>query len=291
MPRSDRVQRMLDPGKRQFMRMHVRDILSSVTWTASDATARGIYLSLLFHSFLAPEGILYGTDDDLRALCGCSEDEWDRAWPRIKKKFALRSGGVCNSRVRKEIAHQLRRSAKARLSVEKRWGRYDRIYERNTKGIHRARARAGSGSGSSSSSDLSSSSKAKSTSTERKGGTDPPPEKAPAMTPDQLVGVYQEVLPELPCPKTPLAKGIKNTVRAAINRDGADPDSWRTYFQSVRELDLLMGRKTDWRASLLWLLGPKNRAKVESGSYADHRKPGGGSLAGANYDLDFDDVS
>ncbi len=278
MPRSDRILRMLDPGKRQFMRVHVRDLLSSMTWNASDATSRGIYASLLFHSFLAPEGILEFDENQLQTICKCTENEWNAAWPRIKKKFTERSGGVCNPRVRKEIAHQLRKSASARRSIEKRWG-----YERNTKGIPRTRARAGSGSSSSSSSVQG----RESTRTYGKGRTG---KTAPGVTPDQVAELFARILPELPRPRLPLKPGIKNAVKAAITRDGSETESWVAYFSSIRKLDFLMGRKSDWRASLLWILGPKNRAKIESGAYENHQKPGGGSLAGMNYELGFDDV-
>lgn len=168
MPRSERILRLLDPGKRQFMRVHIRDILSSITWNGTDATGRGIYASLLFHSFLTPEGILEGTEEDIKMLCGCTDEQWDRAWPRLRRKFIHRNGGFANRRVRKEIALNLRKSASAARSAGTRWG-CDRIANGMRTACERdatrAGARAGSGSSSSVSSSLSSKEEEKSTST------------------------------------------------------------------------------------------------------------------------------
>lgn len=111
----------LDPQKRRYIRLHLRDLLSSSTWNRCNATERGIYLSLLLHSYLTPDGILREETPDLQVLCGCNAGEWSKAWRKIKSKFISKDGGICNPRVREEIAYIARRSRKATSSIKSRW--------------------------------------------------------------------------------------------------------------------------------------------------------------------------
>lgn len=107
---------------------------------------------------------------------------------------------------------------------------------------------------------------------EKKGKKTPlPPKGGRAFGPLEVVALFRKLLPELPQPKVPLGKTLRSALNTALRRDGAKRSAWEEYFRSVREMPFLMGQKTDFRASLPWLIGPKNRAKVEGGQYRDKR--------------------
>jgi hypothetical protein len=57
-------------------------------------------------------------------------------------------------------------------------------------------------------------------------------------------------------------------VVAALGRDPVEV--WVERFERAAESDFLSGRKADWKANLLWLLGPKNAAKLDAGQYQNH---------------------
>lgn len=44
---------------------------------------------------------------------------------------------------------------------------------------------------------------------------------------------------------------------------------WTTYFDKIKDSAFLTGRKTDFAATLDWVLGPKNMAKILAGNYDD----------------------
>ena len=117
---------------------------------------------------------------------------------------------------------------------------------------------------------------------EKKEKTPLPPAGERAFSPEDLLSLYELILPELPKPKRPIGSGVRKAIATAIKRDGQDPKAWGAYFQSIRGMPFLMGRDMDFTASLPWLLGPKNRAKVEGGAYV---KKGKGVAA------DWDDPS
>lgn len=58
-----------------------------------------------------------------------------------------------------------------------------------------------------------------------------------------------------------------------------DPAWWAAYFERVAASDFLAGRKTSWRATFDWTLGPKNMEKVLQGNY-DNRTDDVQTLAG-----------
>jgi len=94
----------------------------------------------------------------------------------------------------------------------------------------------------------------------------PPKEKVTVEDIERLADLFLGILPELPQPKRPLSAGVAKAISAALKREPLE--SWGAYFREVRGSDWLMGRSdSGWQASLLWLLGPRNRAKWESGAY------------------------
>jgi len=98
--------------------------------------------------------------------------------------------------------------------------------------------------------------------------------KKPASVPPcphkDIVAVYHEVLPELRAVRVWNA-GREKKLRSRWREDRArqNIEWWRSYFESVRKSDFLMGRKTDWAADFDWLICPTNMAKVLEGKYHD----------------------
>jgi len=86
--------------------------------------------------------------------------------------------------------------------------------------------------------------------------------------PETLVAHYHRILPHLPGVRVPLSHGVKSAVVAALGRDPVEV--WVERFERAAESDFLSGRKADWKANLLWLLGPRNAAKLDAGQYDNH---------------------
>lgn len=121
------------------------------------------------------------------------------------------------------------------------------------------RARAGSGSGSGSGSGRPPS----------EVSPLPPGEEAPPEgPPERIADAWAEACPHLPQPDRPLAPGIRAKLVAVAKRERAR--DWGATFGRVSASGFLSGRKKDWRADLLWCVGPENLAKLDAGAYDDH---------------------
>jgi hypothetical protein len=59
---------------------------------------------------------------------------------------------------------------------------------------------------------------------------------------------------------------IRSRLQARI-REHPDLAWWTTYFARIRDSAFLTGRTTDFAATLDWVLGPKNMAKILAGNY------------------------
>lgn len=98
--------------------------------------------------------------------------------------------------------------------------------------------------------------------------------KGQAPCPQQeIIAAYHEVLPELPpvndWPEA-CATSLRNLWRKSTTRQSVA--WWRDeYFACVRRSPFLMGDRSDFQASLIWLVKPANFAKVVNGNY-DERK-------------------
>lgn len=64
----------------------------------------------------------------------------------------------------------------------------------------------------------------------------------------------------------PRSKSIAKAVEKAIRREGKARD-WSSYFSRAAAAPFLTGKRRNFRATLVWLLGPTNQAKVDSGLY------------------------
>ena len=103
--------------------------------------------------------------------------------------------------------------------------------------------------------------------------TEPKPKAStPSLSPEALVQAFGEVLPKLKQPRLPLGSSLKKTLASAIRREGWSEAEWREYFTTILSIPFLLGKEADWEASLPWLIGPKNMAKVQGGAYLKNGK-------------------
>jgi hypothetical protein len=101
----------------------------------------------------------------------------------------------------------------------------------------------------------------------------PDPPKNSSCPHQKIIDLYHEVLPELPRVK------VWNPHRQALLRARwkEDPerqslDWWRQFFKLVRASPFLMGKKSDFRADLEWLVRPRNFPNVLEGRYTERPK-------------------
>lgn len=104
-----------------------------------------------------------------------------------------------------------------------------------------------------------------------KGSKEPSGSAGADRCPQQeLISLYHEVLPELPPVRDwpdSCATNLRTRWRSQPDRQSLD--WWRGFFNYVRRCPFLMGERGDFQASLMWLVGAKNFAKVLNGNYED----------------------
>ena len=112
----------------------------------------------------------------------------------------------------------------------------------------------------------------------KEGDKDRPPtgdllgESNPDCPQKQIVELYHEILPELPPVNEWTAQNSENLrTRWRSAPDRRDVAWWRGFFEYVRKCPFLMGGKTDFQASLGWLVKAGNFAKVLNGQYEERR--------------------
>lgn len=91
---------------------------------------------------------------------------------------------------------------------------------------------------------------------------------------EKIVEIYHETLPALPRVRE-FGEPSRRTLKArwAEAKDRQNLDWWREFFGYVGRCPFLVGQVSDFRATLGWLIGPKNFAKVLNGQY--EATPGG----------------
>ena len=89
---------------------------------------------------------------------------------------------------------------------------------------------------------------------------------------ESLADAYARLLPMCPQVRRPLSDAILASVKSALRRQGVE--AWVEHFARVAErCPFLRGEveagpgREPFRASLVWLLGSQNQAKVEAGNY------------------------
>lgn len=98
----------------------------------------------------------------------------------------------------------------------------------------------------------------------------------------KIIGLYHEILPELPKVKTWPAP-LQAILRARWKEDETrqELEWWKRYFQYVNESDFLMGRtKEAFRADLEWLVRPRNFTKIANGRYHRDKNSAGNAQPG-----------
>jgi hypothetical protein len=107
-------------------------------------------------------------------------------------------------------------------------------------------------------------------SVENAGNEKPNSEKCPYS---EISKIYHQTCKGLP--PAELTDDLKKSIKARWGQNGKSIDWWKRYFETVSKSDFLMGRATDWKANLPWLVGPKNVSKVLNGAYQNKKISGG----------------
>lgn len=94
------------------------------------------------------------------------------------------------------------------------------------------------------------------------------PPKAVKCPHKDIVNLYHELLPSLSVVKdwTQKRQGYLKTVWSG-NESRQDLDYWRRFFKYVEKSDFLMGRSSDFKADLEWLVKPANFLKIIEKKY------------------------
>lgn len=94
---------------------------------------------------------------------------------------------------------------------------------------------------------------------------------AQSLMVDTVVNLWNQI-PGVVKPKS-ITGPIRKRLLACLDKQ-PDPVWWTTYFDKIKDSAFLTGRKTDFAATLDWVLGPKNMAKILAGNY-DERPTNG----------------
>lgn len=94
------------------------------------------------------------------------------------------------------------------------------------------------------------------------------PAKPPPCPQAEIIAAYHAALPECP----PVRVWTERAATMLRTRWREDPqrwnlDWWREFFAYIRKCPFLLGQKSDFQASLGWLVRPENFAKVLNGNY------------------------
>ena len=94
---------------------------------------------------------------------------------------------------------------------------------------------------------------------------------------NEIVSIYHDVLFMLAPVRSWGEQSRRNLrTRWKESRDRQNVEWWRSFFEYIAKSDFLTGRKTDFKASLPWIVGPKNFEKIINGQY-ENRGPNTGS--------------
>lgn len=96
---------------------------------------------------------------------------------------------------------------------------------------------------------------------------------APTCPQQEIIAAYHEILPELP-PVNDWPDSSADSLRKQWRKakDRQEIQWWRTFFTYIRTCPFLMGEKSDFQASLGWMVKPANFAKIVNGNYEERRR-------------------
>jgi len=90
----------------------------------------------------------------------------------------------------------------------------------------------------------------------------------------EIIKIFHETLPTLPKVKSWGDQARKNLrTRWREDKDRQNVEWWSGFFEYISKSDFLMGKKTSFQATLLWIVGPKNFEKIISGIYENRCGP------------------
>ncbi|MCK5602041.1 hypothetical protein KAR91_09235 [Candidatus Pacearchaeota archaeon] len=99
------------------------------------------------------------------------------------------------------------------------------------------------------------------------------PAKPDSCPHQEIINLYNSKLPELPAVRVWNDSSKKNLrSRWREDKERQNIKWWSDLFDTISESDFLMGKVTEWRASLTWIVGPKNFEKIMNGQYVNHSK-------------------
>lgn len=92
-----------------------------------------------------------------------------------------------------------------------------------------------------------------------------PPVPGGSVSVPWVVTTWNQVPGVKPCAEKPMGF-IADRITSAIKKH-TESGWWVSYFAEIAESDFLCGRSNDFAATLDWVLGPKNMAKILAGNY------------------------
>lgn len=99
----------------------------------------------------------------------------------------------------------------------------------------------------------------------------------------EIINLFHRILPELPQIKT-WRETSKNNLssRWKASKEYQSMDWWSDFFKYVSQSDFLMGRKTEFQATLMWIVKPTNFEKIINGVYENRQHSTGSKLTDQN---------
>jgi len=232
--------------KSPAFQFYASDFLSDIRVVTMTMRERGIYITLLAHSWI--EKGLPSDPEILRRLCSNPEG-WEEAWENVSKCFTEKGDNLVSKRL------ELERSSQAK------WRK--KMVEAGKKGAKRrwdsqAIAKPLPSHSPSSSSSLS-------IEEEPNGSSLVGTKNTPTR---DLIRIYHANMPNNPLVrKVPLSNGSQAIVRARW-RENPSIQWFGEYFEYCHRCPWLRGENNSgWVANFIWLMRPSNMEKVINGNY------------------------
>ena len=114
-------------GNIKYVQLESGDFLSDPDFQLMSSCERGIYCSVIFYMYLN-DGKILNDPDRIKKLCNVDEN-FEKSWSVVQKKFTEKGGYLTHKRVRKELAKAKRYFQTQRRAglkgAERRWGRHN----------------------------------------------------------------------------------------------------------------------------------------------------------------------
>jgi uncharacterized protein YdaU (DUF1376 family) len=114
-------------GDIKYVQLEAGDFLADSDFQLMTAAERGIYCSIIFYMY-RNDGRILNDPKRIKILTN-SDENFEKSWNNVRKKFSEKNGYLSHKRVRKELARAkkfVQTQRKAGLKgAEKRWGRHN----------------------------------------------------------------------------------------------------------------------------------------------------------------------